>query len=396
MLFGKPPFQTKDIKAIYKKIKALDYTFPSNVPVSDPALELVEAILDREPQNRPSAAQILNHPFLYSGPFPRSIPTTAAEHAPDFSMLSESQSQRNFAYVQRAAGASLHDDDEAAVASNPTIPEEGETSSQLDARREQRSSVAPPEPPTGVVAMSSGANVIAQEMAIEREVKKALDPGSPISELLKSARKPLMVSPRALAAQREKEKNEVARRVMSAGVNAARQIERQGAEKENVQRATMTRSSKSAATSSSIKEESGKEGETGLENAVRALRVSSNQAASPSRLPMSASTASIREKRKAPSSGMTAVREEEHVGGRVISSSREVYEACWRTLDATVGSGSAEMPVQGPENPAVPKVFITAWIDYTHKYGTAYQLTDGSAGVFFNDSTTMIMSPGRQ
>lgn len=49
-----------------------------------------------------------------------------------------------------------------------------------------------------------------------------------------------------------------------------------------------------------------------------------------------------------------------------------------------------------PDTVAAPKVFVTAWIDYTHKYGTAYQLTDGSAGVYFNDSTTMIMAPGRQ
>lgn len=40
-------------------------------------------------------------------------------------------------------------------------------------------------------------------------------------------------------------------------------------------------------------------------------------------------------------------------------------------------------------------MFITSWVDYTHKYGTAYSLTDGSAGLYFNDSTTMVLSPDK-
>ncbi|KAJ1551724.1 Serine/threonine-protein kinase plk1, partial [Nowakowskiella sp. JEL0078] len=36
--------------------------------------------------------------------------------------------------------------------------------------------------------------------------------------------------------------------------------------------------------------------------------------------------------------------------------------------------------------------FVTRWMDYTAKYGLAYQLRDGSVGVYFNDSTSMILS----
>lgn len=43
-----------------------------------------------------------------------------------------------------------------------------------------------------------------------------------------------------------------------------------------------------------------------------------------------------------------------------------------------------------------PRVFITSWVDYTHKYGTAYSLTDGTAGLYFNDSTTMVLSPDKE
>ena len=44
----------------------------------------------------------------------------------------------------------------------------------------------------------------------------------------------------------------------------------------------------------------------------------------------------------------------------------------------------------------VPKVFIVSWVDYCNKYGMGYALTDGSVGVYFNDSTTMILAPDKQ
>ena len=42
------------------------------------------------------------------------------------------------------------------------------------------------------------------------------------------------------------------------------------------------------------------------------------------------------------------------------------------------------------------RVFIVSWVDYCNKYGMGYALTDGSVGVHFNDSTTIVMSPDKQ
>ncbi len=36
------------------------------------------------------------------------------------------------------------------------------------------------------------------------------------------------------------------------------------------------------------------------------------------------------------------------------------------------------------------KVFIVSWVDYCNKYGMGYALTDGTVGVYFNDSTTTV------
>lgn len=37
-------------------------------------------------------------------------------------------------------------------------------------------------------------------------------------------------------------------------------------------------------------------------------------------------------------------------------------------------------------------MFISKWIDYSNKYGLGYQLTNGCIGVYFNDSSSIILS----
>ena len=40
----------------------------------------------------------------------------------------------------------------------------------------------------------------------------------------------------------------------------------------------------------------------------------------------------------------------------------------------------------------MPNVFISKWIDYSNKYGLGYQLTNGCIGVYFNDSTGIVVA----
>jgi serine/threonine protein kinase len=49
MLIGKPPFQTKDVKAIYKRIKENRYDFPADKPISAAARDLITTILNPDP-----------------------------------------------------------------------------------------------------------------------------------------------------------------------------------------------------------------------------------------------------------------------------------------------------------------------------------------------------------
>jgi len=58
-LIGKPPFETPEVKATYKKIKACSYSFPDHVTISEKARKLIERILVLDPSKRPTLDEIL-------------------------------------------------------------------------------------------------------------------------------------------------------------------------------------------------------------------------------------------------------------------------------------------------------------------------------------------------
>jgi polo-like kinase 1 len=41
---------------------------------------------------------------------------------------------------------------------------------------------------------------------------------------------------------------------------------------------------------------------------------------------------------------------------------------------------------------SAPELWVTKWVDYSSKYGVGYMLSDGSLGVYFNDSTKIILA----
>ncbi|CAI5709661.1 unnamed protein product [Peronospora effusa] len=77
LLVGRPPFETDDVKATYKRIRANKYDFPETAHISRSAQSLVRGILRNDPDARPSLKQILTHPFLADEFVPRTLPRTA-------------------------------------------------------------------------------------------------------------------------------------------------------------------------------------------------------------------------------------------------------------------------------------------------------------------------------
>jgi len=77
LLCGKPPFETREVKTTYSKIKAADYYFPDNCKISKAAKNLIKKILVIDPKSRPSLKDILLDDFFNQGiAIPKLLPTS--------------------------------------------------------------------------------------------------------------------------------------------------------------------------------------------------------------------------------------------------------------------------------------------------------------------------------
>eukprot|EP00730_Choanoeca_flexa_P001126 TRINITY_DN10488_c0_g1_i1.p1 TRINITY_DN10488_c0_g1~~TRINITY_DN10488_c0_g1_i1.p1 ORF type:complete len:652 (+),score=201.66 TRINITY_DN10488_c0_g1_i1:146-2101(+) len=104
MLVGKPPFETRDIKTTYSKIKRNDYRIPSSLNLSPEAQDLIRMLLHRDPAQRPKVDEILLHPFLAGAAYvPSEMPVKALHVVPDFNSIPAAERP---AATYRAHGAS--------------------------------------------------------------------------------------------------------------------------------------------------------------------------------------------------------------------------------------------------------------------------------------------------
>ena len=91
LLVGRPPFETNDVKATYKRIKLNQYTFPDGGYISANAKDLIKKILVTEPEKRLTLEEILAHDFLLNQELlPTTLPTSTLVVPPNGSY------QRNF------------------------------------------------------------------------------------------------------------------------------------------------------------------------------------------------------------------------------------------------------------------------------------------------------------
>lgn len=60
-----------------------------------------------------------------------------------------------------------------------------------------------------------------------------------------------------------------------------------------------------------------------------------------------------------------------------------------------LGSGHLAGAITDPAGlaAAMPELWVVKWVDYSSKYGVGYILSDGSIGVYFNDSTKIVLTP---
>lgn len=64
LLVGHPPFQSKDIKETYRKIKFCDFKIPRSSKLSEEAQDLIRVMLDKDSSKRATLEELNTHPFV--------------------------------------------------------------------------------------------------------------------------------------------------------------------------------------------------------------------------------------------------------------------------------------------------------------------------------------------
>lgn len=137
---------------------------------------LIQTILTPDPSQRPTLHEIVDHHFFIQGPVPPYIPTSAHDGPPDFSSISKAASDVNLKRLRRYTKLDVdYSQLPPSTSMPPAMSSSGVTATTTTL-------------PTNVKNITT---TIAQQ---EREFQKAVQPGSPISALLSSARQPLLMT----------------------------------------------------------------------------------------------------------------------------------------------------------------------------------------------------------
>ncbi|KAF7968335.1 hypothetical protein HWV62_30957 [Athelia sp. TMB] len=363
LVIGRPPFQTKDVKTIYKRIRDNEYEFPSDREVSDDARELVQQILTPDPQQRPTLHEIIDHAFFTEGIVPGFIPATAHDSIPNFRHISRAVSQANLACLRQK---SLLDEDQVTSIAVPSAPQNVTAISGANSSTKLKNSMT---------------SSIAQQ---EKEFQKAVQPGSPISALLSSARQPLLMSTNGTRESPLLRKLQAAAPATKSPGRAARARGLQNiAEEDDI---AATRGPRVRAEDESRKKE--------LES--QKARIVAQMA------PPSAATPTFGRDElenvppiKKDVKGKERAKEETVIPPAQPALKLNGFDAAEATLTTAFEAKALGKLFRHPrEDVNIPdeRVFIVSWVDYCNKYGMGYALTDGSVGVHFNDSTTLVLS----
>jgi polo-like kinase 1 len=98
LLYGRPPFETSDVKKTYKKIKECAFAFDDEVSVSNNAKNLISRLLVIDPAKRLTLEQIKSHPFLNQIKIPTSLSSAQFNTAIPKSLL---DSQNRFKSTEK-------------------------------------------------------------------------------------------------------------------------------------------------------------------------------------------------------------------------------------------------------------------------------------------------------
>ncbi|KAF9788223.1 kinase-like domain-containing protein [Thelephora terrestris] len=378
LVIGRPPFQTKEVKAIYKRIRDNEYEFPNDSSISIHVQELIQQILTPDPSKRPTLHQIVDHQFFTEGTVPSRLPSTAHDSVPDFSHISRTASKVNLANLRAKA---LLDDDNTKIA----VPSAVDSKSQAS------------------TTTTANTSTLAQQ---EKEFLKAVQPGSPISALLSSARQPLVMS-----TNNNRESSLIRK------LQAARLEQKAARQKSPVRPAACNM----PGALGDINEEVDEVEEVAAE--LRKKELESQKARIVAQMVPGGTAGNLHEQENDPQAPDSPPRFKDRAKTKDTRGTREPknvkhparptvltssstgstagltsFEAAAHTLTLAFEALSVGKLFRDPQQDrslSEAKVFIVSWVDFSHKYGMGYALTDGSVGVRYNDSTSIIVSPDK-
>lgn len=401
LVIGRPPFQTSEVKAIYKRIRDNDYGFPPERTVSSNAQHLISQILTPDPQLRPTLHDIVDHPFFTHGPVPPYIPTSAHDTPPDFRHISRSTSLANLKRLRRQ---SLLDEDQLTSIAVSKVADDVSVSAAVGLAKSMTSSIA-------------------QQ---EKEFQKAVQPGSPISALLISARQPLLMGPNnntngtresPLLRRLQAVKESPLRRPPMKALNGIVEDPMDGEERIRTKELEAQKA-RIVAQMAPVQEEDEEYPEKELEQEKARVRpkVVDRENVPPPAPTTYAIRARERERERekeretrivgkareyavapAPSTSLAPPPLPPSVAQMKLGGFDAAAHVLCLAFDAKLAGKLFRDPREDAHLPLPDeKVFIVSWVDYCNKYGMGYALTDGSVGVHFNDSTSLVLSPDKQ
>ena len=328
LLVGTPPFQTADVHATYKRIRANAYEFPEGV-VDEGAKDLIRRCLSPKPGDRPKIGEIATHPLMNAG----------WHGATTWTMPAPIVDLEKMARATRPAASS-------SSSAKPREPR-----SKPPATRSR----APLSPLT--VADPRAADVKTKTNTAAANVVKTPPPATPAPfDVLDSD----VVGSRSLArtpaADEENASSRPPRRAAETGATSSSGLET---------RMSAMRLTEVAATFGSTEELKGggdgeEEDSLAAAEAGRCVKNAAAKAIDP------AEFATL---------GMDS-------GDSPADATRGSNPS-----DAAVAPGSSSASLD-----KFPPLWVTRWVDYTSKYGMGYVLSDGTFGVVFNDATKMTQS----
>ncbi|KAN0065194.1 Cell cycle serine/threonine-protein kinase cdc5/MSD2 [Thecaphora frezii] len=422
LLVGKPPFQTNNVTEIYERIKRNDYAIPPEARVSPEAQELITNILTHNPAERPTLVEIMDHAWFRSGPVPLYIPSTATKGAPFLPALTQQESQRNFEILKRQAQWNPDADKEVEEDEAIEMLADEEPAERKGLRDELR--------------LQEEAEESRERM--DREFQKAIEPGSPISALLKASRQPLVKAPPLQntfgTMAKRNSSTSLARQLGNLALSRQQSdtaLVASKADKENAGPSAMAPPSSFGARGSTLARNA-TSGRSALSNGPfddpekrllqQKARLVAGMGSTQGRggaLQRQGSDENLESQPPTQELGRVASKTtlSSAPSTRSLTSGRRTgssLESMTQALDealSAISQGALYTPVDANGQPIVvdteevddelngtrvravsPKVFLISWIDHSERYGLGYALSDNTVGVSFRDSTSMILS----